>query len=252
MHMSPTVPTNNVLHDRVILVTGAGEGIGKVAAKTLAAAGATVILLGRTLNKLEKVYDEIEAQGSTHAIILPLDLKGARPEDYQQVSALIEAQFGRLDGLLHNAAVLGGLSPIELQEVKKWYDIIQTNLHAPFLLTQALLPLLKKSADARILFTADTVGIKGQAYWGAYGVAKAGIINFMQILADELEAGTRIRVNAIIPPPTATRIRKQAYPAILHEALQDPSVYMKEYVYLLGPESKAVNGEIITIKETAK
>lgn len=237
----------DLLKDRVILVTGAGEGIGKTAAKTLAAHGAIIILLGRTINKLEKVYDEIKEQGSPEAIILPLDLKGANVDDYRNISALIHKEFGRLDGILHNAAVLGGLTTIELHDVKKWLDIIQTNLHAPFLLTQALLPLLKASPDARILFTTDNVGVKGKAYWGAYGVAKAGLINFMQILADELEVNTSVRVNAIIPPATATRIRKQAYPAILHEAIQDPSVYMNYYLYLMGPDSKDINGEIISI-----
>lgn len=239
--------TPDLLKDRVILVTGAGEGIGKTAAKTLAAHGATVILLGRTIHKLENIYDEIKAQGSPEAIILPLDLKGANVDDYRNISELIEKEFGRLDGILHNAAVLGGLTTVELQDVKKWLDIIQTNLHAPFLLTQALLPLLKKSKDARVLFTADSVGIHGKAYWGAYGVAKAGLINFMQILADELEMNTSIRVNAIVPPATATRIRKQAYPAILHEAIQDPSIYMHYYLYLMGPDSRDVNGEIISI-----
>ncbi len=236
-----------LLKDRVILVTGAGEGIGKVAAKTLALYGATVILLGRTIHKLEKVYDEIKAAGSQEPIILPLDLKGANADDYQKIHNLISEQLGRLDGILHNAAVLGGLTSIELQDIKKWFDIIQTNLHAPFLLTQAMLPLLKASPDARVLFTADTVGVHGQAYWGAYGVAKAGLINFMQILADECEVNTHIRVNAIIPPATATRIRKQAFPAILHEAIPDPSIYMHYYLYLMGPDSQNINGEIVTI-----
>ncbi len=237
----------DLLKDRVILVTGAGEGIGKTAAKSLAAHGAIVILLGRTIHKLEKVYDEIIAQGSLEPIILALDLKGANIDDYLKIRDLITQELGRLDGILHNAAVLGGLAPIELQDVRKWFDIIQTNLHAPFLMTQALLPLLKESPDARILFTVDNVGVRGTAYWGAYGVAKAGLINLMQILADELEVNTAIRVNAIIPPATATRIRKQAYPAILHEAIQDPSIYMNYYLYLLGPDSRNINGEIISI-----
>lgn len=237
----------DLLNNRVILVTGAGEGIGKAAAKTLALHGATVILLGRTVHKLEKVYDEIMAQGSSEPIILPLDLKGANITDYQNIGKLITDELGRLDGILHNAAVLGGLTTIELQDVKKWFDLIQTNLHAPFLITHALLPLLKKSPDARILFTADQVGLHGQAYWGAYGVAKAGLINLMQILADELEVNTKIRVNAIIPPATATRIRKQAYPAILHEAIADPSDYMNYYLYLMGPGSVDINGETISL-----
>ncbi len=240
-------PAAGLLKDRVILVTGAGEGIGKVAAKTLAQYGAVVILLGRTVHKLEKVYDEIMAQGSKEPVILPLDLKGASVDDYQKIRDLIAEQLGRLDGILHNAAVLGGLSPFELQDVKKWFDIIQTNLHAPFLLTHSLLPLLKASRDARILFTADQVGVKGQAYWGAYGVSKAGLINLMQILADEFEVNTHIRVNAIIPPATATRIRKQAFPAILHEAIQDPRIFMNYYLYLMGPDSRNVNGEVIEI-----
>lgn len=237
----------HLLQDQVILVTGAGTGIGRAAAKTFAAHGATVILLGRTIHKLEQVYDEIVAQGSPLPIILPLDLKGARLKDYQQVHDLINEKLGRLDGILHNAAVLGGLTTIELQDITKWYDIIQTNLHAPFLLTQTLLPLLKAAPFARIVFTGDPVAVKGQAYFGAYGVAKAGLLNFMQILAEELETNTKVRVNAIIPPATATRIRKQAYPGILHEAIPDPSVFMAYYLYLMGKDSQEINGEIITI-----
>jgi NAD(P)-dependent dehydrogenase (short-subunit alcohol dehydrogenase family) len=242
-------PQQDLLRSRVILITGAGEGIGKTAAKTMASFGATVILLGRTINKLERVYDEIIAQGSPEPVILPVDLKGARVDDYLKIRDLIDEQFGRLDGILHNAAVLGGLTTIELYDIKKWYDIIQTNLHAPFLLTHIFLSLLKKSSDGRIVFIGDQVGLHGQAYWGAYGVAKAGLLNFMQILADEIEVNTDIRVNALIPPATATRIRKQAFPAKLQEAIPDPSIYMAYYLYLMGPDSKNVNGQIIQIKE---
>lgn len=236
-------PQNDLLKDRVILVTGAGGGIGRVASITYAQHGATVILLGRTPQTLEKTYDEIEALGCPTPAIVPLDLKGARAEDYAKIRENIEHMFGRLDGILHNAATLGSLTPLSHYDVRQWYDVLQVNLNGPFLLTQALLPSLRLSPDASIIFTGDELGKQARAYWGAYGVAKAGVRAMMQTLADELETNTHVRVNCINPGAVQTRLRKLAYPAEPQDKLIQPEQIMNDYLYLMGPDSKGVTGK---------
>lgn len=232
-----------ILHDRIILVTGAGDGIGRVAAKTFGAHGATVILLGRTPQKLEAVYDELLALGAPEPAIVPLDLKGARLEEYHQVAEIIEKEFGRLDGILHNAGWLGSLTPLSQYPLQQWFDVLQINLNAPFLLTQALLPALKSSPDASILFTVDDVAQHPRAYWGAYAVAKAGMTTLMKVWADELEANTSVRMNAINPGPVATHLRKHAYPFEDASLLRKPEAFMDTYVDWIGPGSRGKTGQ---------
>ncbi len=239
--------STQTLKGRVILVTGAGDGIGCVAAKTFAQQGATVILLGRTPQKLEHVFDDIEAMKAPTPAILPLDLKGARLEDYAQVCVMIEKELGRLDGILHNAGWLGSLTPLSHYPLQQWFDVLQINLNAPFLLTQALLPLLKSSPDASILFTVDGVAKTPRAYWGAYAVAKAGMATMMKMWAEELETNTKIRVNAINPGPVATHLRKHAFPFEDVSQLKTPDMLMKDYVYWIGPESKGRTGEWVEL-----
>lgn len=238
-------PRPDLLKDRVILVTGAGSGIGQVAAKTFAQYGATVILLGRTPQKLEKTYDEIEALGAPTPAIIPLDLKGARMEDYVKIHDTIEHTFGRLDGILHNAAALGALTPLSNYDIRQWYDVLQINLNGPFLLTQALLPSLKLSPDASILFTGDAVGKQARAYWGAYAIAKAGVRALMETMADELETNTHIRVNCINPGAVQTRLRKLAFPAEDQDKLIKAEQLMHEYLYWIGPDSQGMTGQWI-------
>lgn len=233
------------LQDRVILVTGAGDGIGAAAAKAFAEEGATVILLGRTPQNLEKTYDEIEALGGPTPAIVPMDLKGANAEEYEKLHETIEHTLGRLDGILHNAAALGSLTPLSNYDIRQWYDILQINLNAPFLLTKALLPSLKLSSDASIIFTGDEIGQQARAYWGAYGVAKAGLLALMQTLADELEVNSNIRVNMINPGAVQTKLRRLAYPGESSENLPKPESLMEKYIYLMGPESKNVTGQWI-------
>ena len=244
-----TIPSDyqadkDLLKDRVILVTGAGDGIGAAAAKTFAAHGATVILLGRTIHKLEAVYDAIQQQGYPEAIIMPMDLKGATQEHYQQLADAIDKAFGKLDGLLHNAGFLGALSPIEQQDTRLWFDVMQINLNAPFIMTQLLLPLLKKSNDASVIFTSSGVAHQGRAYWGAYGVSKAAGDNLMGILAEETENNTSIRVNSIDPGRVRTRMRALAYPGEDPNTLPTAEQIMSAYLYLMGPESKGQTGKI--------
>ncbi len=235
----------STLTNRIILVTGAGDGIGRAAAKTFAAHGATVILLGRTIKKLESIYDEIEQAGYPQAAIYPIDFEGATPHDYEQLANSLETEFGRLDGLLHNAAILGTLTPLELYDINQWYKVMQININAPFLLTKACLNLMKRSSDASIIFTSSEVGRQGKAYWGAYSVSKFAIEGMMQVLADELESNTNIRVNSINPGDVRTAMWAAAYPAKDNNTVPPPEKIMSQYLYLMTSDinGKALNAQ---------
>ena len=234
----------DALKNKTILITGAGDGIGKQAALHYAQHGATVILLGRTVAKLEAVYDEIEAAGYPTPAIVPLDLKGATKQHYIDMAETISSQFGQLDGLLHNAGLLGMLSPFEQFEEAMFDEVMQINVKAQFLMTQALLPVLQQSDDARIIFTTSTVGHQGRAFWGAYAISKFATEGMMQTLAHEME-GTNVKVNAINPGGTHTRMRAQAFPAEDISLLKTPKDIMPLYVYLMATESINVNGQCI-------
>lgn len=241
----------DLLRDRVIAITGAGDGLGRAAAITFARHGATVVLLGRTLAKLEAVYDEIEAGGHPQPAIFPINLEGAAPQDYEQLRSALQNEFGRLDGLLHNAAELGGRTPLDSYSLSDWTKVMQVNMTAPFLLTRALLPLLRQSADGRIVFTSSNVGRKGRAYWGAYAVSKGATETLMQVLADELES-TPIRVNSLNPGPVRTRLRASAYPAEDPASVTPPEPIMKAYLFLFGPDGKATHGQQLDAQIQAK
>ncbi|MGF1755946.1 YciK family oxidoreductase [Vibrio makurazakiensis] len=231
----------DALKDKVILVTGAGAGIGRQAALSFAERGATVILLGRNVKNLELIYDEIESAGYPQPAIIPLDLKGATKQNYLDMAETIEGQFGRLDGLLHNAGVLGTLSPFEQVEENTFDDVIQINVKAQFLMTQALLPTIKKSEAGRIVFTSSTVGHSGRTFWGSYAISKFATEGMMQILADEL-SDTPIRVNAINPGATQTRMRAKAYPGEDANTLKTPLDIMPLYLHLMDPSMTETNG----------
>lgn len=230
------------LANKIILVTGAGDGIGKVAAKTVAACGATVILSGRTMSKLEQVYDEIEAAGHPQPAIYPINFESAVEKDYDDMCNALEDTFGRLDGILFNAADLGERTPISNYSVSAWLRCMQVNVNAPFMLTQAVLPLLERSENSSILFTSSSVAFKGRAFWGAYAASKAAAENFMQTLHDELEGATRIRANSINPGATRTAMRAAAYPAEDPATVKTPDSLMPAYVYLLGDDSLGISG----------
>jgi NAD(P)-dependent dehydrogenase (short-subunit alcohol dehydrogenase family) len=235
-------PRAGLLAGRVILVTGAGAGIGRALSLALAAAGATVALLGRTPRKLERVYDEILAAGGPQPALLPFDLENALAEHYDALGSALEAEFGRLDGLVHNAAILGTRAPIALFDVPTWCRVLQVNLTAEFALTQLCLPLLEKSADASIVFTTSGVGNRGRAYWGAYAVSKFGVEGLAQVLAHELEGNPRLRVNLVNPGPTRTDLRSLAYPAEDASRIRTPAEVTATYLYLLGPDAAGVSG----------
>ncbi len=233
-----------MLKNRVILVTGASRGIGRSAAKTFATYGATVILLARTVKKLETLYDEIVEAGHPLPAIYPFNLANATPKDYEDLRQNIESHFGKLDGLLHNAAELGTLTPIEHYPIEQWAHVLQVNLNSAFLLTQATLPLLKRSENASIVFTTADEGLKGKAYWGAYGVSKFALNGLMQTLAQELETNTNIRVNSINPNKVRTTLRASVYPAENIKDLPLPEAIMTHYLYLMGPDSGDIRGQI--------
>lgn len=236
----------DLLAGRVILVTGAGDGIGRAAAKSYAAHGATVVLLGRTVHKLEAVYDEIEQAGGPQAAIYPMNLEGANDQDYLDLADNIAQQLGRLDGILHNAAFLGTLTPMELYDLDVWTRVMQVNLNAPYLLTRACLPLLKQSPEASVVFSSAAVARHGTAYWGAYGISFAAVENMMQIFADEMETNTHIRFNSLDPGAVRTRMRKLAFPGEDAETLPLPEEIMPAYLYLMGSDSLSVNGQALS------
>ncbi|MEX6665706.1 YciK family oxidoreductase [Pseudomonas sp. W2-17] len=238
-------PRPDLLKDRVILVTGAGRGIGAAAARTYAAHGATVLLLGRTEANLSALYDEIEAAGHPQPVVIPFDLERALPHQYDELAAMIEAEFGRLDGVLHNASIIGPRTPIEQLTGEQFMQVMHINVNATFMLTTALLPLLKLSGDASIAFTSSSVGRKGRAYWGAYGVSKFATEGLMQTLADEIDGLGSLRANSINPGATRTDMRAQAYPAEDPTRNPTPDEIMPVYLYLMGPDSKGINGQAL-------
>ena len=236
------------LEGKVILVTGANRGFGLAITMDLAKAGATVIMLGRDLGSLEYAYDAVVDAGYKEPILYPLDLEGATPENYQELQDNILGKFKKLDGLIHNAAILGTQMPIDQYDIKLWYSTLQINLSAPFMLTQFLIPALMKSDDARILFLSSTVGRKARAYWGAYSVSKFGIEGFAKTLSEELEK-TQITVNTINPGKIRTEMRRTAYPAEDASTVPKPEEKSSVIVYLLSNEGSKINGEQLTIVE---
>ena len=233
---------DNLLADKTILITGAGAGIGKALAIKCAELGANVILLGKTVKKLEAVYDQIEALNKKSAAILPVNLNGATEEHYRDMADTILREYGKLDGLVHNASHLGVLSPFTQIENAMWDEVMQTNLNAAFLMTKHLIPVLEKSQNASTIFTTSSVGLKGRAYWGPYSVSKFATEGMMQGVADEYE-NSSLRFNAINPGATKTAMRASAYPAEDVTLLKTPEQILGVYLYLLGDESIKVTGQ---------
>ncbi|PZP21934.1 MULTISPECIES: YciK family oxidoreductase [Pseudomonas] len=233
----------DLLQGRIILVTGAGRGIGAAAAKAYAALGATLLLLGSNEDNLNLIYDEIEAAGHPRAAVIPLNLETAQPHQFGELAAMIESEFGRLDGLLHNASIVGPRTPLEQLSGENFMRVMQINVNAMFMLTSALLPLLKLSEDASVVFTSSSVGRKGRAYWGAYAVSKFATEGLMQVLADEVDGTCAVRSNSINPGATRTAMRAHAYPGENPANNPEPEAIMPVYLYLMGPDSKGVNGQ---------
>lgn len=233
---SPTL-----LKDKVILITGATRGIGKAVTLECARLGATVLLLAKDLKRLEQTYDDILALDAPQPAILNIDLEVAGADDYQKIADSIEKEFGHLDGLLHNAGRVGGLTPLQNIDIQNWSKIVTLHMHAPFLLSRACIPLLRKSSDPSILFTVDETN---KAYWGAYGVSKYGQISLLKILSDELDGDQKIRVNGIHPGIVRTDLRTHNYPGINPEEFPAPETVTPPFLYFLGPDSKNSTGQI--------
>lgn len=234
------------LKDKTILVTGANRGFGRAITIDLAKAGACVIMMGRDMASLETVYDEVVDLGFVEPILHPLDLEGASPEHYEQLQANVLDQIGSLDGLIHNAGIIGTMMPIEQYDIKIWYSTMQINVNAAFMLTQFMIPVLSKSRDARILFLSSSVGRQARAYWGAYGVSKFAIEGLSKTLAEELEK-TNIKVNSLNPGNMRTEMRRTAYPAEDSDKNPLPEKKSPAIVYLMCSESSHLNGEQITL-----
>jgi NAD(P)-dependent dehydrogenase (short-subunit alcohol dehydrogenase family) len=239
------VPAPDALRDRVILITGASDGIGKAVAQAAAAHGARVILHGRNVRKLESVYDAIVAAKHPRPSILPLDFEKAGPEEYDKLATALEQEFGRLDALLHNAGMLGERAPIEHHDVAKWMRTLHVNVNVPFILTRCCLPLLKRSSDPSITFTSSGVVPRPRPFWGAYLVSKWASDGLMHMLAEELETQPAIRVNSIDPGKVRTNMRLQAYPAEDRSTLAAPEAIVAPYLFLLGPDSRGITGQTV-------
>ncbi|AQA19450.1 YciK family oxidoreductase [Halioglobus japonicus] len=235
-------PSATLLEGRTILVTGAGDGIGRAASLAYAAHGATVILLGRTESKLDALYDQIEAAGYPKPAIVPMDLLTVSEEQCMQLVAQLADEFGHIDGLLHNASVLGERRPIESATYAAWQEVMQVNVNATFLLTRHLLPLLQAAPSASIVFTSSGVGRTGRAFWGAYAVSKFATEGLMEVLAAELDETSNIRVNCINPGATNTAMRRSAYPAEHPDTNPAPEDIMGAYLYLMGKDSGEISG----------
>ncbi len=234
---------DDLLSDRIILVTGAGDGIGRAAAKGFASKGATVILLGRTLSKLEAVYDEIEAAGGPQPAIYPLNFEGASWPDYQNMADKLYETFGCLDGVLHNAGILGKITPLQSYNPQLWQEVMHVNFNGPVMMLQALIPLLQASQDASVVLTSSSVGRQGRAFWGAYACSKFALEGFSQVMSQELENISAVRVNTLNPGATRTQMRAVAYPGENPANLRTPEEILPTYYYLMGPDSRGFTGQ---------
>lgn len=235
-------PAHTALKDKIILVTGAGDGIGKEAALTYARYGATLILLGRTLSKLEETQADIIASGGKTPMLYQLDLLSAKEHDYQLVADTLTKQFHHLDGVLQNAGLLGVVEPIINQPASLWHDVMQVNVNATFMLTKALLPLMLKAPQSSLILTSSSVGRQGRYGWGAYSVSKFATEGFMQVLNEEYQDSC-LRINCINPGGTRTSMRADAFPDENAQKLKTPKDIMPLYLYLMSDDSIEIQGQ---------
>lgn len=245
--MPVTLPRSSSpdLADRVVFITGASGGLGSALARACAAGGATVVLHGKTQRKLEALYDEIMTARQPEPTILPLDLAKAGAEDFGNVSNALQAQLGRLDALVHTAAALGSLGPIEHQSFDSWLTLLRVNVAAPMGLTRALMPLLDASPDASVIFTLDDRGETPRAYWGGYAVTKAGVGTLARELADEWENRERLRVNAVVPGPIHSPLRGRTHPGEDKSHLPTADALVPLYLHLIAAQTKADSGQLV-------
>ncbi len=252
---APVIPKDFVaqpglLAGRVILITGAAGGLGRALSLECARAGAGVILAGRNLGRLEKLYDEIEATGAQRPAVAQLDLATATAAEYDALAAVIEREFGKLDGLVHAAALLGDRTPLEQFDVPTWCRVLHVNLTAPFILTQVLLPALRRSADASVIFVSSGVVQRARPFWGAYAVSKMGLEAVRAMWAEELESEPNIRLNSVNPGRLRTSMRAAAYPAEDPNTVPSPHSVSGVFLYLLSELGRDIDGEFIDAQST--
>lgn len=238
--------TPDMLAGRVILVTGAYGGLGSAIAHAAARAGATVVITGRRKRQLEQLYDAMVAEELPEPVIHPLNLEAATPNDYQAIADGLERDFGRLDGIVHAAASFDGLTPIAMHKPDEWLRALHVNVSAPFALTQACMPLLAAAPDSAVVFVLDNPELVCKAHWGAYGVSKAALERFVEILHQETEA-TPLRAHALLPAPMRTALRRQAYFGEDTSKLPLPDVTAAAAVYLLGPQGAGARGTLLDL-----
>ncbi|HEY6941145.1 SDR family NAD(P)-dependent oxidoreductase [Dokdonella sp.] len=241
------VPAADSLRGRVVLVTGATGGLGRASALAASAAGATVVLLGRKVRPLEMLYDEIEHLGGAIPALYPMDLAGATPKDHADLAAAVERECGRLDGIVHAAAHFDTLQPFEQQAPEEWHRNLQVNLTAPFLLTQACMPLLRRADDAAIVFVFDDPARVGNAYWGGYGVSKCALQGLASIVHEETESSA-VRAHALLPGPMRTTLRRAAYYGEDTLAQPDPAAAAQAVAWLLGADAIGVRGKVLDLR----
>jgi NAD(P)-dependent dehydrogenase (short-subunit alcohol dehydrogenase family) len=238
----------DLLKDHIIIVTGAGQGLGRMAALQYAAHGATVILIGRKVIKLEAVYDEILAANYAQPAIFPLDLEKATDAEFDAMALGIKKQYGRLDGILHSASTVPVLTPLANQKLDQWMTALRVNLAAPFALTKACLPLLKHAPDASVIFTSESHGHTPAAYWGSFAVAKAGLETLTKIWAEECEVLPNLRMNTFIPGPVASPQRSATHPGEVKSSMRTAESLAPWYLYLMGHDGRDVKGQTICVE----
>lgn len=238
------VPAPRVLKDRVILVTGAGQGLGKVAALAFAAAGATVLLHGRNIAKLEAVYDEIEAAGGAQPAIMPLDFSKTSQAEIDAFAHAIHKETGRLDGIFHAACAFVSTMPLELQDLTMWQAQLAVNVGVPASLTKACLPMLRRASDASVVFLSETHAFDPKAYWGAFAVTKSALPALVRIWTDESEQST-VRVNLCLPSPIASPMRARSHPGESVAGLAPAASLSNHFLYLMGPDSAGIRGKLL-------
>ena len=238
-------PPADLLQGRVILVTGAGQGLGRAVALDAAAHGATVALLGRTLAKLEATYDAITAAAGPEPALIPLDLASAATPEYEALNQLLRKDLKRVDGIAHCASHFVPLGPLANQTFEQWMTLLKVNLAAPFALTRACLPLLSAASDSSVVFTGETHGAHPLAYWGGFAVSKAGLSTLAAVWGDEVAHRGRPRMNVFIPGPIASPQRAQSHPGEDRSTLRTAQAAARALLFLLGPDGAGHNGKTL-------
>ena len=236
-------PKHRLLKDRVILISGAGDGLGKATAQACAGLGATVVLLGRTVPKLEQVYDAIERGGGAKPAIYPMNLAGASWNEYQQLADTLEREFGKLDGVLHCAAHFKAFAALDDLDPREWLESLQVNLTGAYTLTRQCLPLLRKSADASVIFVTAACAREPKPFHGIYGISKAALEAMAKTWAQEIELEPGLRINTFDPGPLRTQIRLKGFPGETIDTVPLPERAVPPLLWLLGPDSRGISGQ---------